>query len=142
MYFTSISVERLFHVYDGFVFPHANWWNKINSYLSDTGIGTKESHAYALMVFLKTVNLNISGFDVKRAFENVCRVYYHMKHKKYLLYNAPSRQTTSNCTDQLDRGIYQVICVKSFIHAELEITVGHRPFSDHFQGFGQANPIC
>ena len=112
-YFASISVERLFHVYDGFVFPHLNWWNKINSYLSDTGIGTKESHAYAVMGFLKTVRLNLPGFDITKAFNNVCKVYFHMKQKKYLFYNAPSRQTTSYCTDQVDRGLYQVLCVLS-----------------------------
>ena len=28
-------------------------------------------------------------------------------------------------------------CIKS----ELKITVGHRPFSDHYQGIGQVNPI-
>ena len=26
--------------------------------------------------------------------------------------------------------------------AELEIAVGHRPFSDQFTPFGRANPIC
>ena len=126
MYFISISVERLFHVYDGFVFPHANWWNKINSYFSDTGIGTKESHAYALIIFLKTVNLSISGFDITRAFEKFSEVYYHLKQKKYLFYNAPSRQTTLYCTDQLDRGLHQVLCVKSFIHViTLTLRIGN-----------------
>ena len=71
MYFTSISVERLFHVYDGFMFPHATWWVRINSYLTATGIDTKASYGYALFIFLKTVNLNISGFDIIRAVENV-----------------------------------------------------------------------
>ena len=28
------------------------------------------------------------------------------------------------------------------IHTELKMTVGNRPFSDQFQGFGRANPIC
>ena len=28
------------------------------------------------------------------------------------------------------------------LSTELEVTVGHWSFSDHFQGFGQANTIC
>ena len=28
------------------------------------------------------------------------------------------------------------------IHAELEIAVGHWPFSDQFSSLGQVNPIC
>ena len=29
-----------------------------------------------------------------------------------------------------------------YSHTELEIAVGHRPFSDQFAPFGRANPIC
>ena len=28
------------------------------------------------------------------------------------------------------------------VPAELEMTVGHQPFSNPFQGFGKANPVC
>ena len=29
-----------------------------------------------------------------------------------------------------------------YVRTELKITVSYQPFSDHFQGFGQVNPIC
>ena len=38
--------------------------------------------------------------------------------------------------------VFVSLCVCCVCVAELEITVGHRPFSNHFQGFGQANPFC
>ena len=28
------------------------------------------------------------------------------------------------------------------VPAELKMTVGYQPFSNPFQGFGQANPVC
>ena len=98
-------------MYDGFVFPHENLWVKIQSYFSVTGIDTKESHGYALVIFLKTVHLNISGFDIARAFKNVCTIYYHLKQRKYLHYTNPSSYTNFNCTNQLDKGLSQVLCV-------------------------------
>ena len=106
-----LSVERLFHIYDGFVFPQVNWWVRIQNYLSVTGIDTKESHGYALMIFLKTVHMDISGFDITRAFENVRKIYLHLKQKKYLHYTAPTRYTNFYCTEQLNRGLCQVLCV-------------------------------
>ena len=111
--YVFVSTERLFHVYDGFVFPHDNhWWNKINSYLPNTGIGTKESHGYALIIFLKMVDFNMSGFDTARTFENVLNIYFHMRQKKYLHYAAPSKQTNFNSIHQLNRGLHQVhICL-------------------------------
>lgn len=110
------TTEKLFHVYDGFVFPHENLWNKINSYLSITGISTKESHGYALVMFLRKVPLQISVFDISRTTETVCNVYFQLRQKKYLYYTAPSRQTQFCCTDQLDRGLHKV-----FIHKSLYI---------------------
>ena len=104
-----LSVERLFHVYDGFVFPHETWWVRINNYLSLTGIDTKDSHGYALIIFLKTVNLKISGFNITRAFESACKIYFHLKQKKYLHYSAPSRYTNFGCSYQLNRGLIQVL---------------------------------
>ena len=109
-----LSVERLFHVHDGFVFPHESWWGRIQSYFSVTGIGTKDSHGYALIIFLHTVHMNMSGFDITRAFENVCNLYFHLKQKKYLHYTAHSRSTNFHCTDQLNRGLNQVLCNKSY----------------------------
>ena len=35
---------------------------------------------------------------------------------------------------------YIVTDIMWFIMTELEITVGHQPFSNHFKGFGRANP--
>ena len=106
-----LSVERLFHVYDGFVFPHESWWVKINKYFSDTGIGTKESHGFALRVFLETVHWKMSGFDIARAFDNVCNLYFQLKQKKYLPYTTHNRYAPFNCTDHLNRGLSQVLCV-------------------------------
>ena len=101
--------EQLFHVYDGFVFPHDNnWWTKVNSYLSNTGISTKESHGYALLIFLKMVNFNMSGFDTARAFEDVINVYFHMRQKKYVHYTVPSRHTNFCCINQLNKGLHKV----------------------------------
>ena len=106
-----LSVERLFHVHDGFVFPHENWWVRINNYFSITGIDTKDSHGYALIIFLKTVHFKMSGFDITRAFESACKIYFHLKQKKYLHYTANNKYTNFNCTDQLNRGLSQVLCV-------------------------------
>ena len=108
------TIEVIFHVYDGFVFPHDNWWSKINKYLLDTGINTRESHGYSLVVFLKTVCSNILEFDVSRAFDisriidTVCNLYFHLKQKKYLHYAAPSRYIQFSCTDELNGGLHQV----------------------------------
>ena len=105
-----LSVERLFHVYDGFVFPHANLWVRINNYFSITGIDTKESHGYALVIFLRTIHLNISGFDITRGYENACKMYFHLKQKKYLSYAAHNRYTNFCCIEQLNRGLNKVLC--------------------------------
>lgn len=112
--------ERLFHVYDGFVFPHDNnWWNRINNYLLSTEIGTKESHGYALIIFLKMVNFSMSGFDTARAFEDVLNVYFHMRQKKYVHYTVPSRQADFCCVHQLNRGLHQVHTDEAFIYMPL-----------------------
>ena len=54
----------------------------------------------------------------------------------------------SNTDRQTDRQThtythtYMQTHIHANTHTELEITVGNRPFSDYFQGFGQANSIC
>ena len=95
-------------MFDGFVFPNEHWWSRISSYFSVTGIGTKDSHGYALIVFLRMVNLNLSGFDISRTLHTVCNVYFQLKQKRYLFYTDHRRFTVFCCTDHLDKGLQQV----------------------------------
>lgn len=96
-------------MYDGFVFPNEHWWSRISSYFSDTGIDTKDSHGCALRVFLQMVNLSIPAFDILRTVDTVYNVYLQVKQKKYLHYTDFRRFTVFCCTDQLDRGLHQVM---------------------------------
>ena len=105
-------VEKLFHVYDGFVFPHEYQWNKIYKYFVSKGISTQNSHGYALIYFLKMINFVPSKFDIAKTFEAVCDVYFQLKQKMYLLHAEPSKRTYFCCTNELDRGLHQVcICM-------------------------------
>jgi len=98
-------LEESFQVYDGFIYPNATLWN---NYFSNTGIHTKDSHGYALVIFLKKINLDISGFDISRTYETVRSVYLQLKHKEYLFYHDVKRVAQFCCTDQLDKGLQQV----------------------------------
>ena len=100
------------------MFPNNHWWSKISNYFTTTGISTKESHRYALMLFLETVRLNMSGFNISKTFETICKIYLHLKQKKYVHYaDHPKRFTYFSCTDQLNKGLQQV-CINEIVVLE------------------------
>ena len=90
------------------MFPQDTWWNKLNKYISDTGIDTKRSHGYSLLIFLHTISLKISTFDISRTIDTVCDVYFQLKQKKYLHYTAPSKHTQFTCIDELNGALHKV----------------------------------
>jgi len=110
IYICFVHLEEIFHIYDGFVFPNLTWWSKINSYFTITGIHTKDSHGYALIIFLQIIDLDISMFDISKTYETVNAVYSHLRQKRYLLFNDAEKFTKFCCTDHLDKGLQQV-CV-------------------------------
>ena len=108
------ALEKSFNIYDGFVFPNTTWWSKINNYFSATGINTKDSHGYALNIFLKqSIDLSIQGFEVAKSTEIVTRIYLQLKNKKYFPSIDTQKLTQFCCNDQLDKGLQQVCNGKS-----------------------------
>ena len=101
-------IEKLFHVYDGFVFPNEDFWDKINSFLMDVGLNTKDSYGYALIIFLKAIDLSILGFDILETLKTVQIIYFQLRRKRYSLYNDSKKVTHFSSTDHLDKGLQQV----------------------------------
>ena len=108
MYCYALStLEKLFHVYDGFVFPpHDDFWNKISNLLN--GVNTKDSYGNALIIYLESVDLSLQSFDILQTLNTVYNIYCQLRHKKFLLMNDPKRSTSFCCTDQLDRSLNKV----------------------------------
>ena len=110
-------------MYDGFVFPNEDWWDKINNFLLDTGLKTKDSYGCALKMFLKTIDLDILGFDILGTLKTVQIIYFQLRHKSYLLYNDPKKVTHFSCTDHLDKGLQQVLIYHFIVHLWLVIHI-------------------
>ena len=99
--FVLCIIESELHVYDGFIFPKDKRLSLVSS---------KDSHGHALNIFLKAINLSKSCFDVLQTFEYVCNIYFHLKHKQYLLSSDERKCKHFCCVDQLNTGLQQV-CV-------------------------------
>ena len=102
------TVEKLFNVYDGYVFPPEDWLNKIHNFLTVTGMKTKESHGYAVKFFLQNIDLSTSGFDILGTIQMARRVYFQLRQKRYMLVNDAGKLTHFCCIDHLDKGLQQV----------------------------------
>ena len=82
-------------MYDGFIFPDKRM-RKV------TGIDTKQSHGFALRVFLQMVNVI---FNISETVDTVSKVYFQMRQKMYLYCDDPRRYTSFFCINQLDEGL-------------------------------------
>ena len=94
-------------MYDGFIFPKDKRLNPINS---------KDSHRCALTIFLKAINLSKSYFDISQTFEHACNIYFHLKHKQYLLSSDEKKCKQFCCIDQLNAGLQQVCMCKCTVY--------------------------
>ena len=104
----------MYHVYDGFIFPSLRWHEKLYSYITKVNINTKESHGYALFIYLQNkrlidaTDMTIISSTISNLLERTCEIYFQLKEKNYMYSDERKGCLYFNCTEQLHKGLEKV----------------------------------
>ena len=104
----------VYHVYDGFIFPTPKWHDSITNYFKKVNISTKESHGYALLMYLQSKKLiDATEMDIiistmSNLLERTCKIYSQLDGKSYIPLDETKRCVHFKCTDQLHKGLEKV----------------------------------
>ena len=104
------------HVYDGFIFPTLNWRDKIFNYIKRVNINTKESHGYALLIYLRSIKLldtaemTMTSSTISDLLERACKIYFQLNEKNYMCSDEAKGCVYFKCTEQLHKGLEKVCC--------------------------------
>ena len=79
-------------------------------------INTKESHGYALLMYLPSKRLldvaetTITSSTISNLLERACKIYFQLKEKNYMYSDEAKGCVYFKCTEQLHKGLEKVCC--------------------------------
>ena len=104
------------HVYDGFIFPTLNWREKIFNYFKIVNMNTKESHGYALLIYLQskklidTTEMMMTSSTISNLLGRSCKIYFQLYEKSYMHSDEAKGSVYFKWTEELHKGLEKVCC--------------------------------
>jgi len=101
-------IGKPFQVYDGFIFPSEEWQTCISNFTYNTKITTKNSWRHALITFLNQLPFRSAELNISSLCDEICCIYFHMKWRFFVPFNAGSTPTSFCNAEELNVGLQQV----------------------------------
>ena len=81
-------------------------------------INTKESHGYALLIYLQSkkliTNTAMTGSAISDLLKRACKIYFQLNEKNYMYSDEKKGCLYFKCTEQLHKGLQKVYCVYTY----------------------------
>ena len=114
-------LEKLHHVYDGFIFPTETWPGWFLHLIKTQRINTKNAWGFAMNIFLQRLRLTqkeTEDYDIANLYEAVYGIYCHIRHKRFA---AKGKFVVFPEVEQLRSGIQKVCSLCTHIHMYIRI---------------------